>query len=136
MDNALVRLAEEDPTFKVRTDEDTGQVIISGMGELHLEVILDRMFREYKVEANRGKPQVAYKETITQPVRARGLFKRQTGGRGMFADAMIVFEPMERGGGFEFVNKVVGGLFRRNIYPRSARVYRRRWSRADAPVIR
>ena len=78
MDNALVRLAEEDPTFRVRTDQDTGQVLISGMGELHLEVILDRMFREYKVEANRGRPQVAYKETITQPVRARGLFKRQT----------------------------------------------------------
>ena len=94
MDNALVRLAEEDPTFKVKTDPDSGQVIISGMGELHLEVILDRMFREYKVEANRGRPQVAYKETITQPVRARGLFKRQSGGRGMFGDATVEFEPM------------------------------------------
>ena len=109
MDNALVRLSEEDPTFKVRTDPDSGQVIISGMGELHLEVILDRMFREYKVEANRGRPQVAYKETITQPVRARGLFKRQSGGRGMFGDATVLFEPMDRGGGFEFVNKIVGG---------------------------
>ena len=89
MDNALIRLAEEDPTFKVRTDPDSGQVLISGMGELHLEVILDRMFREYKVEANRGRPQVAYKETITQPVRARGLFKRQTGGRGMFGDVTV-----------------------------------------------
>jgi elongation factor G len=109
MDNALVRLSEEDPTFKVKTDPDSGQVIISGMGELHLEVILDRMFREYKVEANRGRPQVAYKETITQPVRARGLFKRQSGGRGMFGDATVQFEPMDRGGGFEFVNKIVGG---------------------------
>lgn len=109
MDNALIRLAEEDPTFKVRTDDETGQVLISGMGELHLEVIMDRMFREYKVEANRGKPQVAYKETITQPVRARGLFKRQSGGRGMFGDATVMFEPMDRGGGFEFVNKIVGG---------------------------
>jgi elongation factor G len=109
MDNALVRLSEEDPTFKVKTDPDSGQVIISGMGELHLEVILDRMFREYKVEANRGRPQVAYKETITQPVRARGLFKRQSGGRGMFGDATVQFEPMDRGGGFEFINKVVGG---------------------------
>ncbi|HUP26905.1 MAG TPA: elongation factor G, partial [Chloroflexia bacterium] len=109
MDNALVRLSEEDPTFRVRTDEDSGQVIISGMGELHLEVLLDRMFREYKVEANRGRPQVAYKETITVPIRARGLFKRQTGGRGMFGDAVVEFEPMDRGGGFEFVNKIVGG---------------------------
>jgi elongation factor G len=109
MDNALVRLSEEDPTFKVKTDPDSGQVLISGMGELHLEVILDRMFREYKVEANRGRPQVAYKETITQPVRARGLFKRQSGGRGMFGDAVVQFEPMDRGGGFEFVSKIVGG---------------------------
>ena len=109
MDNALVRLAEEDPTFRVRTDPDSGQVLISGMGELHLEVILDRMFREYKVEANRGRPQVAYKETITHAVRARGLFKRQSGGRGMFGDAVVEFEPSGRGGGFEFVNKVVGG---------------------------
>ena len=91
MDNALIRLAEEDPTFKVRTDPDSGQVLISGMGELHLEVILDRMFREYKVEANRGRPQVAYKETITHPVRARGLFKWQTGGRGMFGDVTVEF---------------------------------------------
>src|SRR5204863_27763 len=88
-DEWVERPTEEDPTFKVRTDEDSGQVLISGMGELHLEVILDRMFREYKVEANRGKPQVAYKETITQPVRSRGLFKRQTGGRGMFGDVTV-----------------------------------------------
>jgi len=117
MDNALIRLAEEDPTFKVRTDPDSGQVLISGMGELHLEVILDRMFREYKVEANRGRPQVAYKETITQPVRARGLFKRQTGGRGQFGDATVLFEPLGRGGGYEFVNKIVGGSIPREYIP-------------------
>jgi elongation factor G len=117
LDNALVRLSEEDPTFKVRTDEETGQVIISGMGELHLEVILDRMFREYKVEANRGKPQVAYKETLRKPIRARGLFKKQTGGRGMFGDAVVEFEPMDRGGGFDFVNKIVGGSIPREYIP-------------------
>jgi elongation factor G len=117
LDNALVRLSEEDPTFKVRTDEETGQVIISGMGELHLEVILDRMFREYKVEANRGKPQVAFKETLRRPIRARGLFKKQTGGRGMFGDAVVEFEPMDRGGGFDFVNKIVGGSIPREYIP-------------------
>src|SRR5690349_6134264 len=117
MDNALIRLAEEDPTFKVRTDPDSGQVLISGMGELHLEVILDRMFREYKVEANRGKPQVSYKETISQPVRARGLFKRQSGGRGMYGDAVVEFEPQERGKGFEFVNKIVGGAIPKEYIP-------------------
>jgi elongation factor G len=138
MDNALIRLAEEDPTFKVRTDEETGQVLISGMGELHLEVILDRMFREYKVEANRGKPQVAFKETITQPVRARGLFKRQTGGRGMFADATVQFEPMERGGGFEFVNKVVGGAIPKEYVPAIGKGIKKKMEsggRAGYPII-
>jgi elongation factor G len=138
LDNALIRLAEEDPTFKVRTDQETGQVLISGMGELHLEVILDRMFREYKVVANRGKPQVAYKETITQPVRARGLFKRQTGGRGMFADATVMFEPMDRGGGFEFVNKIVGGSIPKEyIAPIGKGIQKRMESggRAGYPVI-
>ncbi|MFL5734686.1 MAG: elongation factor G [Chloroflexia bacterium] len=138
MDNALARLAEEDPTFKVRTDEDSGQVLISGMGELHLEVILDRMFREYKVEANRGKPQVAYKETITQPVRARGLFKRQTGGRGMYGDATVVFEPMERGGGYEFVNKIVGGVIPREYVPAIGKGIQKKMEsggRAGYPII-
>ncbi len=138
MDNALIKLAEEDPTFKVRTDEDTGQVLISGMGELHLEVILDRMFREYKVEANRGKPQVAYKETITQPVRARGLFKRQSGGRGMFGDAVVMFEPMDRGGGFEFVNKVVGGNIPKEYIPAIGKGISKKMEsggRAGYPVI-
>ncbi|MEA2575073.1 MAG: elongation factor [Chloroflexia bacterium] len=109
MDNALIRLAEEDPTFKVRTDPDSGQVLIAGMGELHLEVLLDRMFREYKVEANRGRPQVAYKETLAQPIRVRGTHKRQTGGRGQYGDVVVEFEPQTRGGGYEFVNKIVGG---------------------------
>jgi elongation factor G len=138
MDNALIRLSEEDPTFKVRTDEETGQVLISGMGELHLEVILDRMFREYKVEANRGKPQVAYKETITQPVRARGLFKRQTGGRGMFGDAVVEFAPLQRGGGFEFVNKIVGGAIPKEYIPAIGKGIQKKMEsggRAGYPVI-
>ncbi len=138
LDNALIRLAEEDPTFRVRTDEDTGQVLISGMGELHLEVILDRMFREYKVEANRGRPQVAYKETFTRPVRARGLFKRQTGGRGMFGDATVEFEPMERGGGYEFINKIVGGAIPREYIPAIGKGISKKMEtggRAGFPVI-
>ena len=138
MDNALVRLSEEDPTFRVRTDQDTGQVVISGMGELHLEVILDRMFREYKVEANRGRPQVAYKETITQTVRARGLFKRQSGGRGMFGDAVVEFEPLERGKGFEFVNKVVGGSIPKEYIPAVGKGIQKRMEsggRAGYPVV-
>ena len=138
MDNALIRLAEEDPTFKVRTDPDSGQVLISGMGELHLEVILDRMFREYKVEANRGRPQVAYKETITHPVRARGLFKRQSGGRGMFGDATVEFEPMDRGGGFEFVNAIVGGAIPREYIPAIGKGIEKKMEsggRAGYPVV-
>jgi elongation factor G len=138
MDNALIRLAEEDPTFKVRTDPDSGQVLISGMGELHLEVILDRMFREYKVEANRGRPQVAYKETITHPVRARGLFKRQSGGRGMFGDAILEFEPTERGAGFEFVNAIVGGTIPREYIPAVGKGIEKKMEsggRAGYPVV-
>jgi elongation factor G len=106
---ALNRLAEEDPTFRVHTDEDSGQTIIEGMGELHLEVIVDRMSREYKVDANVGRPQVAYRETITQKAQAEGRFVRQSGGRGQFGDVWIRVEPLERGKGFEFVNGVVGG---------------------------
>ncbi len=107
---ALQRLAEEDPTFRVHTDEDSGQTIIEGMGELHLEVIVDRMFREFKVEANVGRPQVAYRETITREAQAEGRFVRQTGGRGQFGDVYIRVEPLERGKGFEFVNGIVGGV--------------------------
>ena len=107
---ALQRLAEEDPTFKVHTDEETGQTIISGMGELHLEVIVDRLLREFKVEANIGKPQVAYRETITKAVKQEGKFIRQSGGRGQYGHVVLEIEPLEPGSGFEFVNKIVGGV--------------------------
>jgi elongation factor G len=107
---ALQRLAEEDPTFRVHTDQDSGQTIIAGMGELHLDVIVDRMSREYKVEANVGRPQVAYRETITKTAQAEGRFVRQSGGRGQFGDVWIRVEPLERGKGFEFVNGIVGGV--------------------------
>lgn len=106
---ALQRLAEEDPTFRVTTDEETGQTIIAGMGELHLEVIVDRLLREFKVEANIGKPQVAYRETITQAVNAEGKFIRQSGGRGQYGHVVLEIEPLEPGTGLEFVSKIVGG---------------------------
>ena len=106
----LQRLAEEDPTFKVYTDEETGQTIIAGMGELHLEIIVDRLLREFKVEANIGKPQVAYRETITKAVRAEGKFIRQSGGRGQYGHVVLEVEPNELGAGFVFENKIVGGV--------------------------
>ena len=106
---ALARLAEEDPTFRVSTNPDTGQTLIAGMGELHLEVIVDRMLREFKVEANVGRPQVAYRETITQPVRAEGRFVRQSGGRGQYGHVVLEVEPLGPEGGFEFENKITGG---------------------------
>jgi elongation factor G len=106
---ALQKLAEEDPTFQVRTDENTGQTQISGMGELHLEVLVDRMKREFKVEANVGRPQVAFRETITQPAKAQGRFVRQSGGRGQYGDVHLEVEPLPKGQGFEFENKIVGG---------------------------
>jgi elongation factor G len=106
---ALNKLAEEDPTFQLRTDTETGQTIIRGMGELHLEVIVDRLFREFKVEANVGRPQVAYRETITREAQAQGKHVRQTGGHGQYGDVWIRVAPNERGKGFEFVNAVVGG---------------------------
>jgi elongation factor G len=109
MGMALSKLAQEDPTFKVHTDPDSGQTIISGMGELHLEIIVDRMMREYKVEANVGKPQVAYRETIRRKSEAEGKYIRQTGGRGQYGHAKIRIEPNEPGKGYEFVNEVVGG---------------------------
>jgi elongation factor G len=109
MGEALAKLAEEDPSFRMRFDQETGQTIISGMGELHLDVIVDRMKREFRVEANVGRPEVAYKEAIRRPAKAEGRFVRQTGGRGQFGVARIEIEPMERGGGFEFVDEVVGG---------------------------
>jgi elongation factor G len=109
MGMALSKLAQEDPTFKVHTDPDSGQTIISGMGELHLEIIVDRMMREYKVEANVGKPQVAYRETIRKKAEAEGKYIRQTGGRGQYGHAKIRIEPNEPGKGYEFINEIVGG---------------------------
>jgi elongation factor G len=114
---ALQKLAEEDPTFQVRTDENTGQTQISGMGELHLEVLVDRMRREFKVEANVGRPQVAYRETITRPAKAQGRFVRQSGGRGQFGDVHLEVEPLEKGKGFEFENKIVGGVIPKEYIP-------------------
>jgi len=107
---ALNKLAEEDPTFQLRTDPETAQTIISGMGELHLEVIVDRLFREFKVEANVGRPQVAYRETITREAQAEGKYVRQTGGHGQYGDVWIRVAPNERGKGFEFINAIVGGV--------------------------
>jgi elongation factor G len=114
---ALARLAVEDPTFRVHTDDETGQCIISGMGELHLEIIVDRMKREFKVEANVGKPQVAYRETITKRVDEQYIHKKQTGGSGQFAEVWITFEPLERSAGFEFVDKTVGGSVPKEFVP-------------------
>ncbi|MED4600364.1 elongation factor G [Paenibacillus validus] len=106
---ALAKLSEEDPTFRAHTDEETGQTIISGMGELHLEIIVDRMLREFKVETNVGKPQVAYRETFRQPARVEGKFVRQSGGRGQYGHCWVEFEPLEPGTGFQFESKIVGG---------------------------
>ncbi|MCC6395458.1 MAG: elongation factor G [Bacteroidetes bacterium] len=111
--DAMGRLSEEDPTLRVSTNEETGQTIISGMGELHLEIIIDRMRREFKVEANIGKPQVAYKETIRKKVQAEGKFVRQSGGRGQFGHVYIELEPNAKGKGFEFENAIVGGVIPR-----------------------
>ena len=118
MSKALQALSEEDPTFQVRTDEETGQTVISGMGELHLEVIVDRMLREFKVDATVGKPQVAYRETITQPVeRVTYTHKKQTGGSGQFAEVTISLEPLGPGGGYEFVDKITGGRVPKEFIP-------------------
>ncbi|KGP74903.1 elongation factor G, partial [Desulfosporosinus sp. Tol-M] len=113
MGSALTRLAEEDPTFRVRTDPETGQTIIAGMGELHLEIIVDRLQREFSVQCDVGRPQVAYKETIRRTVKSEGRFVRQSGGRGQYGHCWIELMPLEPGSGFEFVNKVVGGVIPR-----------------------
>ena len=110
LSEALAKLSEEDPTFKVKTDEETGQTLISGMGELHLEILVDRMKREFKVEANVGKPQVAYRETITETVQAEGKFVKQSGGRGKYGHVWLEVGPNEPGKGFEFENAIVGGV--------------------------
>ena len=109
MTMALIKLAEEDPTFKTYTDQETGQTIIAGMGELHLDIIVDRLLREFKVEANVGAPQVAYRETIRKAVDCEGMYKRQSGGKGQYGHCKVTFEPLEPGAGYEFVDKTVGG---------------------------
>ena len=114
---SLAKLAEEDPTFQVHTDEETGQTIIAGMGELHLEILVDRLMREFKVGANVGKPQVAYRETMTAKSEAQGRFVRQTGGRGQYGHVVMHFEPLEPGTGFEFENKIVGGAIPKEYIP-------------------
>ena len=117
MTETLVRLAEEDPTFHAKYDADTGQTIISGMGQLHLDIIVDRMLREFNVEANVGRPEVAYKETVVEAAKAEGRFVRQTGGRGQFGVVELELEPQPRGGGFKFENKIVGGSIPREFIP-------------------
>ncbi|HZI89141.1 MAG TPA: elongation factor G [Candidatus Polarisedimenticolia bacterium] len=117
MSTALGKLSDEDPTFRVKTDEDSGQTLISGMGELHLEILVDRMVREFSVQANIGKPQVAYKETVTKKVEQRTRFVRQTGGRGQFADVTITLEPIPPGGGFQFENEIKGGAIPKEYIP-------------------
>jgi len=114
---ALQKLAQEDPSFRVHTDEESGQTIISGMGELHLDIIVDRMKREFKVEANVGAPQVAYRETIRKTVEQEGKFVRQSGGRGQYGHVYLRLEPMEEGGGYEFVNAIVGGVVPKEYIP-------------------
>jgi len=113
--DALSKIGDEDPTFKTRYDPDTGQTILSGMGELHLEVMVDRLLREHRVNAKVGKPQVSYRETITVPVRAEGRFIKQTGGRGQYGHVWLELEPLERGKGFEFVNRIPGGVIPRQF---------------------
>ncbi|MEE9124021.1 MAG: elongation factor G [candidate division NC10 bacterium] len=117
LSTALHALSNEDPTFQARVDEDTGQTIISGMGELHLEIIVDRLLREFKVEANVGRPQVAYRETITVPVRVEKKFVRQTGGRGQYAHVFLHVEPQQGGGGVQFESKIAGGVIPREYIP-------------------
>jgi elongation factor G len=116
MSIALQRLGEEDPTFRVSSDEESGQTRIAGMGELHLEVIVDRMLREFKVQANVGRPQVSYRETIRKAVKAEGRFVRQTGGKGQYGHAVLTMEPLARGSGVEFESKIVGGSVPREFF--------------------
>ncbi|QQS34989.1 MAG: elongation factor G [Ignavibacteriales bacterium] len=117
LSESLVKLSDEDPTFRVKVDEETGQTLISGMGELHLEILVDRMKREFKVEANVGKPQVAYRETISQTVNSEGKFVKQSGGRGKYGHVWVEFSPNEPGKGFEFTNAIVGGTVPKEYIP-------------------
>ncbi|MBM4138306.1 MAG: elongation factor G [Nitrospira sp.] len=129
---ALQKLAQEDPSFRVRTDEETSQTIIAGMGELHLEIIVDRMLREFKVEANVGKPEVAFRETIRRKAEAESKYVKQTGGRGQYGHVVLSVEPSESGKGFEFVNKIVGGVIPKEFIPAVEKGVR---ERLDAGVI-
>jgi elongation factor G len=117
MGEALAKLAEEDPTFRAHTNEETGQTIIAGMGELHLEIIVDRLLREFKVEANVGKPQVSYREAIRREASADTKFVRQSGGKGQYAHVKLTIEPNENGKGYEFINKVTGGDIPKEYIP-------------------
>src|SRR5699024_7881155 len=117
MGTALGKLAEEDPTFTTETNAETGQTLIAGMGELHLDVIVDRLKREFKVDANVGAPQVAYRETFRSEVEVEGKFIRQSGGRGQYGHVWVKFEPNEEGAGFGFENKIVGGVVPREYVP-------------------
>jgi elongation factor G len=118
LSQALGRLAEEDPTFRVSSDEETGQTLIAGMGELHLEIIVDRLLREFKVEGNVGRPQVAYRETISKPVeKVQGRFVRQTGGSGQYGDVLVNLYPQDPGAGYEFADKIVGGKIPKEYIP-------------------
>ena len=129
---ALQKLAQEDPSFRVRTDEETSQTIIAGMGELHLEIIVDRMLREFKVEANVGKPEVAFRETIRRKAEAESKYVKQTGGRGQYGHVVLSVEPSESGKGFEFVNKIVGGVIPKEFIPAVEKGVR---ERLDAGVV-
>ncbi len=129
---ALQKLAQEDPSFRVRTDEETSQTIIAGMGELHLEIIVDRMLREFKVEANVGKPEVAFRETIRRKAEAESKYVKQTGGRGQYGHVVLSVEPLESGKGFEFVNKIVGGVIPKEFIPAVEKGVR---ERLDAGVV-
>jgi elongation factor G len=134
----LTKLAAEDPSFRAHTDEESGQTIISGMGELHLEIIVDRLKREFKVDSNVGAPQVAYRESITKEVEAEGRYVKQTGGRGMYGHVRVRLEPLESGGGFEFENKIIGGAIPREFIPAVSKGIRDAMTRgvmAGYPVI-
>jgi elongation factor G len=137
LSKALFSLSEEDPTFRVRTDEETGQTVISGMGELHLEVLVDRMLREFSVDANVGKPQVAYRETIKKPVeKVEERYIRQTGGRGQYGHVVIDLEPTGPGGGYEFVDKITGGVIPKEYIPSVDAGIQEAISRACWPATR
>ena len=136
MNVALAKLAKEDPSFRVYTDEDSGQIIISGMGELHLEIIVDRMQREFGVGASVGAPHVSYRETIKKTTESEGKFIRQSGGRGQYGHVWLRLEPLERGAGYQLLMRLLVEWFQKNISPQSTRVCRNRWKMASWQVIR